>query len=226
VACRRVPRLGTPWGLSLVDYMREVAGIGLAARTYGAQWFGDGGHPTKVIVPTATLATKVPAAKAAVLSAVRGSREPVVIPKTVGLEDWQENPSEAALVDVLTQNSTDVAHFLGIPPSWSAARAATRSTYANVESRVLNLLRVLGDSFWMVKLEEALTRQMPRPRVRPVRRERRDADGHQVQDRLDHQGHRRAAHHHQRGPRRDRHPDRRWRRPRRAAPATPPAGGA
>lgn len=160
----RPGRAGSPFGVGLIEYMATTAGISLAARKYEAQWFGDGAHPTSILqTPTDPGATGAETLKEKLRSLTRGNREPLVLPVGVTLNSFQENPVNSALLEALRANATDVAHFFGVPPELVGGASGDSMTYSNVEARVLDLL-AFAVQFWMVKLEKALTRALPRPR--------------------------------------------------------------
>ena len=155
------PKVGSPLGVGLVQFMAESAALGLAARRYAAAWFADGGAPVVVASmqkdPGATGAARL---KEAIQTAI-SSRAPLVKPADVELSEWKgSKPSDAELVELLRQNSTDVAMFYALPPELIGGSTGDSMTYSNVEHRVLDLL-AFGVSFWLIKLEKALTRSRP-----------------------------------------------------------------
>jgi HK97 family phage portal protein len=155
------PQIGSPLGMGLVEYMALVAGTSIAARRYGADWFASGGGPTVVLRPhndpgdagAKTLKEKV-------TEALR-SRSPLVLPKSVDQEAWQgSKPSDADLVEMLRQNSTDVAMFFTVPPELVGGSTGDSMTYSNTEHRIIDLL-AFGAAYWLNKLEKSLTRSLP-----------------------------------------------------------------
>jgi HK97 family phage portal protein len=158
------PALGSPLGLPLLHYMGQVAGTGIAARKYGAEWFGQGGAPAAVIAPSRDPGVDgAEALKQKVINMLR-SREPVVIPQDVEIKPWGgSTPQDAQLVDLLRNNATDVAMFYLVPPELVGGATGDSMTYSNVDARVINLL-VFGVSYWLTKLEKSLSRSIPRDR--------------------------------------------------------------
>lgn len=155
------PKLGSRFGLGLIEYMAQTVGVSLAARKYEAQWFGDGAHPTTVIEPPMDPgAAGAQSLKDRVMAITRGNREPLVVPTGTKISPYQETPVNSALLDALRANSTDVAHFFGVPPELVGGASGDSMTYSNVEARVLDLL-AFAVQYWMVKLEKALSRGMP-----------------------------------------------------------------
>ena len=125
---------GCPQGMSPIRNHAESIGVGLAAQQFGAQWFGDGGHPT-VLVKTA----KDPGVKgaAAILAklkeATAGSREPIIVPSGTELERWQVSPDESQFLETMRYSGEDVARILGVRPGKiGLATSGSNVTYANI----------------------------------------------------------------------------------------------
>lgn len=157
------PRLGSQFGVGLIETMLQTAGISLATRKYEAAWFGDGAHPTSIIRPSIDPGPAgAQALKDKILSIARGNREPLVLPPNTEFETLQENPVNSALLEAMRANATDIAHFFNVPPELVGGASGDSMTYSNVESRILDLL-AFGVQFWMVKLEKALSRTLPQP---------------------------------------------------------------
>jgi HK97 family phage portal protein len=158
------PRLGTPFGFGLIEFMAQTAGVALAARKYEAQWFGDGAHPTSILRPaTDPGPAGAQLLKDRLLGIMRGNREPLVLPPGTDLQSLQTNPVEAALLEAMRANANDIAHFFGVPPELVGGTSGDSMTYSNVEARVLDLL-AFAVQYWMTKLEKALSRSLwPKP---------------------------------------------------------------
>jgi HK97 family phage portal protein len=158
------PKLGTPFGVGLIEKMAQTAGIAIAARKYEAQWYGDGAHPTSIIRPEIDPGpVGAQALKDKILSIVRGNREPLILPPKTEFDTLQADPVTSALLDALRHNSTDIAHFVGIPPELVGGSTGDSMTYSNTEGRVIDLL-TFGVQFWMSKLEYKLSKTIaPRP---------------------------------------------------------------
>lgn len=156
------PKVGSPLGVGLVQFMAESAALGLAARRYGAGWFKDGGSPVVVAKPQRDPGVEgAQRLKDRIVEAIK-SRAPLVTPQDVEYDSWPgSKPSDAELVELLRQNATDIAMFYALPPELIGGSTGDSMTYANVEHRVLDLL-AFGVGFWLSKLERALTRSRPR----------------------------------------------------------------
>lgn len=158
------PQLGTPLGLPLLSYMGQVAGVGIAARKYGSDWFAEGGAPSAVVRPSRDPGPAGAEELKAKINNLLRSRQPAVIPQDVLVEKWGgSTPQDAMLVDILRNNSTDISMFYLVPPELVGGATGDSMTYSNVDARVLNLL-VFGVSYWLTKLEKSLSRSIPRDR--------------------------------------------------------------
>jgi HK97 family phage portal protein len=162
---------GSPVGLSPVEYAAESIGLNLAARKFGAEFFGDGGHPSAILAPASDPGPEgAKAIKASWLSATRGNREPAVLPQTIKYERIQVNPEESQFLDSQRFSIEDICRFFGVPPEMiGAASSGSSVTYANREQRAVDFL-TFGLDPWLTRLEEMLTEQMPRPQVAKINR--------------------------------------------------------
>lgn len=151
---------GSPVGMSPIRYAAETIGVGLAAQKFGAQWFGDGAHPTHVYEadnPVDEAAAKI--IKAKIIAATKDNREPLVLGAGGKLKPIQVSPDESQFLETMKANADDVARFFFRRPPGEGGQV----TYANVEARSLDLLTYTLNG-WMVRVENGLTRLRPRPR--------------------------------------------------------------
>jgi HK97 family phage portal protein len=151
---------GNPIGMSPIRYAAETIGLGLATQRFGAQWFGDGAHPTSVITsPHEINETQAKIIKARVIAATRGNREPLALGADSKLTAVQVAPEESQFLETIKANADDVARFFFRRPPGEGGSI----TYANVEARSLDLLSYTLNG-WMVRVEKAMSRLRPRPR--------------------------------------------------------------
>jgi HK97 family phage portal protein len=166
---RRVyPTPGRLMGMSPIERHAVTIGQGLAASAFGWRFFTDGGHPTAILQNEMT--PKIPEAKArsvkdAFLSAVRGTREPVVMGSGWKYQQIQVNPSDSQFIDTMGYSAAEccriygpgIAEVLGYETGGSL-------TYSSIESRRLDLLTFTLDP-WLTRLEDILSNDvMTRPR--------------------------------------------------------------
>lgn len=159
-----------PEGMSPIRNHAETIGVGLAAQKFGAQFFGDGGHPTMVISSDRDPGTDgAKNLKNKVLSALRGNREPIVLPSGITLQQWQVAPNESQFLETMRYSGEDVARVFGVPPEKiGLAVSGSNVTYSNVGERNTDW-RVSGLSRYVVPFESALSRLVPAGTSRTIR---------------------------------------------------------
>lgn len=151
---------GSPLGLSPITYAAETIGLGLAAMRYDAKWFDGGGLPLGTFETDQALDdTQAKAIKSRVTEALLDGGA-LVLGYGNKFNAMQVSPQDSQFLETIKANADDVArYFFRRPPGEGGS-----VTYANVEARSLDLLTytLIG---WLVRLEKALTRLRPRPRV-------------------------------------------------------------
>lgn len=168
VHLRAFVRPGSAVGMSPVEYRAETLGISLAARSYGAKFYADGGHPTAVFQNKAKPDVSEQAAtiKDRFLAIVRGKREPLVIGSDWSYEAIQVSPQEAAFVSAMGYSDAQIARMYG--PGLAEVLGYTESgsslTYSNRVDRSLDLLTytVLP---WIGKFEDFWTGAIAKPQT-------------------------------------------------------------
>lgn len=158
------PAPGSPVGMSPIQKAAETIGLGIATRKFGAQWFGDGAHPTAVIESEHGIdEDQAKAIKTRIMNALSGTREPVVLGAGTKLNSIQVSPNESQFLETSQANVADVARYFRVPPEMIGGKAADNLTYANQEQRAIALLTYTVNP-WLVRLERALSRLLPRGR--------------------------------------------------------------
>jgi len=102
--------------------------------------------------------------KSRILAVVRKRREPLVLGGGFRWEKTQGNPSESQMVEVEAAVVGRIARIMGVPVEMigGSAGPGTSITYANREQRAVDLLTYNVDPY-LVRLEDLLTRCLPRP---------------------------------------------------------------
>ena len=123
-----------PEGMSPIVQHAESIGVGLAAQQFGAQFFGDGAHPTMLVKTKKNPGDK---GAAALLSKFRevvaGTREPIILPEGTEIERWQVAPDESQFLDTMRYSGEDVARILGVRPGKiGLAISGQNVTYSNI----------------------------------------------------------------------------------------------
>lgn len=152
-----------PFGRSVLEFAMVDAGIGLAARKFGADFFSSGGHPNALITTDKqvepNLAQKV---KDRFLDALGGGREPVVMGGGWKYERIQISPNESQFLETIKANRTIIASFFKVPPHLIGAPSGDGMTYKNVEHDGINLLRFCVGP-WVNRMEITLSPMLPQP---------------------------------------------------------------
>jgi len=158
------PVPGWPVGLSPIRYAAETIGLGIATRKFGAQWFGDGAHPTATLESDDEIdEEQAILLKARIVNALHGTREPLILGAGHKLNPLQVSPDESQFLETSQANVADVARYFRVPPEMIGGKAADNLTYANQEQRTISLLTYTVGP-WLVRLERALSRLLPRGR--------------------------------------------------------------
>lgn len=135
---------GSMSGLSILQYAQQSIRTGQNAESFGNAFFEDGGHPTGLLLNDSQdefSQEDAQTVKQKFLSAVHGSREPVVMTGGWKYEKIQVNPSDSQFLDTQKMSDVKVCRYFGVPPELiGAASEGTSLTYANVEQRGLDLL--------------------------------------------------------------------------------------
>ena len=150
-------------GLSPIEYHAETFGIAMAARKYGARYFGDGAHPT-AILSTEMKLTKEQAdtMKKGFVASLKSRREPAVLGSAIKYERVQDDPETAGLYKILNESIRDVALIFGVPLEYLyAAVQGSSRTYANREQMLQDFMDTCL-SHYATRLEDALSNLLVR----------------------------------------------------------------
>lgn len=154
---------GSPVADSPVELAKEAIGTGLAAERFGAQFFGDGYHPTVIAKSDRDLDRDQAAAIKSAINAMRSTREPGVFGSGLDVSRWEINPEDSQFIDLMRFEVEQACRFFGVPPSMAyAAVSGQNVTYANVSQADLQYLKhSLGT--WLLDIEDAWSDLLPRP---------------------------------------------------------------
>ena len=150
---------GTPVALSPIDYARQT--IGISAEEYAARFYGDSAIPSGVLQTDQSLTgEQALAMKARFNEAVKGRREVAVLGSGMSFSPISVSSAESQWLETSKVTATRIARIFGVPPEMIGAESGSAMTYANVESRFLNLLTLAGRP-WIARLEHALSNLLP-----------------------------------------------------------------
>jgi HK97 family phage portal protein len=153
-----------PGRLEAISPLRAFAmlfGQGTAALRYSADWFRSGGFPPGTFQ---NLAEEVDAEAAREirqrLTDTLRTRQPLVYGKDWDYRPVVVPPNEAAFVEAMQLNATQVAAIYGVPPTKVGGRRGDSLTYATQEQETLS---IITDTLrpWLVRMEHLLTALLP-----------------------------------------------------------------
>lgn len=150
---------------SPVELALESIGAGLAAERFGAQYFGDGAHPSSIVTSDQRLTKgQAEGIKASIVNSWRG-REPAVIGAGLKWEQVDIDPSNSQFIDLLRYEVEQACRFFGVPPSMVYAAVSGQAiTYQNIASSDLQFLKHSLRS-WVDDIEEMWSSLLPGPQV-------------------------------------------------------------
>jgi HK97 family phage portal protein len=149
-----------------VERARSTIGAAIAARDFGARFFGDGGHPGAILRSDQEMtAEQAKSYKRAFMAATRGNREPAVMGSGVTYEPITVEPNNSQFIDLMRFTIEEACRFWRVPPAMVYAAVSGQAvTYANVSQSDLAYLKHSLEGH-LVRIEKALTRLLPRPQV-------------------------------------------------------------
>lgn len=156
---------GSCVGVSPITAFRTLIETGLSAQQFTRDWFANGGPvgPGSHLKNTEKTLTEDQAQQ--VKSRYRASVKSGDVMVTGS--DWTLTPltvkaDDAAFVQTMRLNATQIASIYGIPPEMIGGETGTSLTYSTVELNSLNFVTYTLRP-WLVRLEEALSAVMPQP---------------------------------------------------------------
>lgn len=149
---------GSVRGLSPIEYHAESIGLGLAAKKYGAQWFGQGAHPSAILSSDQKLTPEqADGMKKRFMASIRGKREPAVLGAGITYTAVQVSANESQFLATIGANATQIARIFRVPPEMIGAPVeGSGLTYANREQRWQDFVNV-AILPRLVRLEDVLT---------------------------------------------------------------------
>lgn len=161
----RYVRPGSAIGLAPLERFKETFGLAIAARNFGARWFGDGAHPSGILSTDQSVdQEQAQTMKERFLAAIRGKREPAVLGAGITYKQIQVAPNESQFNETQQSSIVAVARSFGLPSEMiGAAMSGQNVTYANREQRAIDTLTFSFDP-WLVRFEAMWTRNMVAPR--------------------------------------------------------------
>jgi HK97 family phage portal protein len=105
---------GQVLGLSPIAVHALTIGTGISAMRFGSQWFGDGAHPSGLLVSEQPLGeTAAKTAKQRFMDALRGTREPVVLGQGWKYQQIQIAPNESQFLETNGYTGAECCRIFG-----------------------------------------------------------------------------------------------------------------
>jgi HK97 family phage portal protein len=156
---------GAATGISPIAYARQAIGLGMAAETYGAGYFGRGAHMTGIITTDADLdKAKARQLKQGFEASHGGLANAHAVGVLSGGAKWTPisvSPEDAQFLGTRAAASLDVAMLYGIPPHMLGQVDRTTSWGTGIEQQALGF-RVWTLDDWLGTIEDAWTAMLPR----------------------------------------------------------------
>lgn len=152
---------GRTAGISPMRAFATLIGQGLQALNYSHDWFHNGGFPPGTFQNTAEEVDKQQATEIRQrLTDTLRMHQPLVYGR-----DWEYKaisipPKEAAFVEAMQLNATQVAAIYGLPPERVGGRRGDSLTYSTEQQEVL---AIITDTLrpWLVRWEQLLRQLLP-----------------------------------------------------------------
>lgn len=161
---RMYPRPGVTLGLSPIEEHAATIGMGIAAETFGGNFFAAGGHPTALLKSASPLTQPQADNVKSKFRIAADSREPVLLPDGISYEQIQVKPNESQFLDAQKYTSAEICRMIGPGVAEMLGyETGGAMTYQNVQSRSLHLLIYAIDP-WLVRLEKLISDMfLPKP---------------------------------------------------------------
>jgi HK97 family phage portal protein len=157
-------RAGQVTGMSLLQYSQRAVRLGLNAEDFGSSFFEDGAHPSGILVNDSQAQMSqgdAQTVKQKFMSALHGSREPVVMTGGWKYQQVQVSPTDSQFLPTEQQVDLKVCRRFRVPPEIVAVAITGSSiTYANVEQRSLDFLTYTMQR-WLTWWERKLGAMLP-----------------------------------------------------------------
>lgn len=150
-------------GVSLLTYMRETVGIGLAAEQYGARFFGQGAQPGGVLKMPGKL--KEESAKRLLASWNSAHGGPFNPHRVAVLEEgleWQQmglTNKDSQLLELREFTAEDATRWFGVPPHMVGLTSSATSWGSGIEQMGIGFV-VYTLLPWLKRWEQAITRDL------------------------------------------------------------------
>jgi HK97 family phage portal protein len=137
---------GHAFGASVLQHARYEAGLGLAARKFGSDFFAAGGQPTVIVRNTDEHVEYDEDGAAEIkqrfIDSQGAGRGPVVLSGAWAVDHFMVNPEDSQFLALIGANRATVASMFNVEPGLIGAPAGTNTLkYQNVEASGIHLVR-------------------------------------------------------------------------------------
>lgn len=155
---RAFPQPDAILGLSVVANHARLLGLSIAAEQFGADFFGDGAHPSGILTSDMPITEdQARTIKQRFIASIRGSREPAVLGAAVKYTQVQIAPEESQFLDTQKFSAAELCRMVGPGVAEMLGyETGGNLTYQNVEARSLHLLIYTVDK-WLKDFERCMS---------------------------------------------------------------------
>lgn len=149
-------------GLSPIEYARQTIGLGLATEEFGAQWFGDGAHPSSVLETDADVLDPIASLSLQATWMQRHNRRrlPAVLSGGLKWKQVQISPEESQFLETRKYTAAQIAgHIYRVPPHMIGEMDAQSSWGTGVEQQVIGFQK-FSLAPWTQRLEKTHSKAM------------------------------------------------------------------
>jgi HK97 family phage portal protein len=158
----------SPTGMSVISYARNSIGLGLAAESFGAQFFGKGAHMTGIItVPGDLDKERARAMKESFEASHSGLKNAHSAGILSGGADWKPisvSPEDAQFLGTRAAQNLDMAMLFGVPPHMLGQTDKTTSWGTGIEQQTMGFLTFTLED-WLGPFEDAWSAMLPAPQT-------------------------------------------------------------
>lgn len=147
-------------GVSLVRYLADTLGMGIAGRRYNAELLAHGGMPSVGLKIDKDLDQKsVDRLRSSFKETYGGPerRGVIVLHGGMDVKPLNLSPEDTQLLESLKLSDLDIARALGIPPHMIGL--IEKASYASIEHQAIEFVQYCLRP-WLVRIEQAMTSQL------------------------------------------------------------------
>jgi HK97 family phage portal protein len=154
---------GCDVGLSPIGAARHSLGLGLAAQSYGAQWFRDGAAPSSVLETDAQMSPDgTRDLQKQWVTTHGGRRLPAVLSGGIKYRAITITPEESQFLQTRQYQDLDVCKLMGVPPHMVSIVDKSTSWGTGIEQQSIGFVTYSLRNSYLNRIEAAFNRCLPR----------------------------------------------------------------